>query len=57
MLFRSTNGEDDGMRRQVEELVSRFVDRTWEGVRMNVSCNGVDMAPAGGEKGAPTEGM
>ena len=43
-----TNGEDDGMRRRVEELVSQFVDKTWEGVRMNVSCNGVDMVPANG---------
>jgi kinetochor protein Mis14/NSL1 len=54
-----TNGEDDGMRRRVEELVSEFVEKTWEGVRMNVSCNGVDMVPeSGGGAGAKeaTEG-
>jgi kinetochor protein Mis14/NSL1 len=39
-----TNGEDDGMRRRVEELVNGFVEKTWEGVRLNVSCNGMDMA-------------
>ncbi|KIW03059.1 uncharacterized protein PV09_05708 [Verruconis gallopava] len=38
-----TDGEDDGMRRRVEELVQAFVEKTWEGVRWNVTCNGVDM--------------
>ena len=38
------NGEDDGMRRRVEELVADFVNKTWEGVRLNVACNGMDMA-------------
>lgn len=47
------------MRRRVEELVSQFVDKTWEGVRANVSCNGVDMAPtqsSGDQEKADTEG-
>jgi kinetochor protein Mis14/NSL1 len=41
-----TNGEDDGLRRRVEVLVADFVHNTWEGVRLNVSCNGVDLAAA-----------
>ena len=53
-----TNGEDDGMRRRVEELVSQFVDQTWDGVRMNISCNGVDLAAinANGSGKEATEG-
>ena len=41
-----TNGEDDGIRRRVEELVAEFVNKTWDGVRLNVACNGVDLAVA-----------
>lgn len=56
-----TNGEDDGMRRRVEELVQQFVERTWDGVRKNASCNGMDMAGNGSSEngegnGAEAEG-
>jgi hypothetical protein len=50
-----TNGEEDGMRRRVEELVSQFVEKAWEGVRLNVSCNGVDMAEREGREAAEGE--
>lgn len=49
------NGEEDGMRRRVEELVQEFMERTWEGVRENVTVNGCEMGEGGG--GMEVEGL
>ncbi|KAF2102009.1 hypothetical protein NA57DRAFT_73448 [Rhizodiscina lignyota] len=37
-------GEEDKLRRRVEELVDGYVKSLWEGVRMNVRVNGIDAA-------------
>lgn len=40
-------GEEDKLRRRVEELVNEYVNNLWEGVRQNVRVNGIDVT---GEK-------
>lgn len=42
-------GEDDKLRRRVEELVDGYVKNLWEGVRMNVRVNGIDVTGIGEE--------
>jgi kinetochor protein Mis14/NSL1 len=39
---RTAAGEDDIVRRRVEELVDAYIKRTFEGVRRNVCVNGMD---------------
>jgi kinetochor protein Mis14/NSL1 len=40
------DGEDDGVRRRVEELVEGYIQDTFRGVREGVSINGVDLTGA-----------
>lgn len=50
-------GEDDKLRRRVEELVEQYVRELWAGVRQNVRVNGMDVAgeAADGAKGPVVE--
>lgn len=49
---------DDALRARVETLLTDFIDKTYEGVRGNVSVNGVSLLDTqGGSKGEGVEGM
>jgi hypothetical protein len=52
-------GEDDVVRRRVEELVSGYIKRTFDGVRRNVCVNGLefDESADGKEERDPDEGV
>lgn len=47
------DGEDDGVRRRVEELVEGYIQDTFRGVREGVSVNGVDLT---GRESVPGHG-
>lgn len=41
-------GEDDKLRRRVEELVDAYIRNVWTGVQANVRVNGMDVTDADG---------
>ena len=53
----STNDAPDELRRAVEDLVETFVAQVLQGMRHNISINGIDVVPPGQEDGESMEGV